>query len=98
MEEIRRTGWAVSFGEREEGLAAAAVPIRNRAGMVDATLTISGPTARLTEERLLAHRLELSAAADEISRARGWNERVIDGPPIAASAGMSDLSPASGAR
>lgn len=97
LEEIRRTGWAVSFGEREEGLAAAAVPIRSRAGTVDATLTISGPTARLTEERLLAHRIELGAAADEISRARGWDE-VGDGSPVALPARMRDFSPASGAR
>ena len=47
-----RTDWAMSFGEREEGLAAAAVPIRDQAGAVSAALSISGPTARLTAERL----------------------------------------------
>jgi DNA-binding IclR family transcriptional regulator len=73
LDEIRRTGWAVSFGEREEGLAAGAVPIRNRSGAVDATLSISGPTARLTAERLEALRPQLAAAADEISHLLGWS-------------------------
>lgn len=72
LEEIRVTGWSMSFGEREEGLAAAAVPIRNLAGTVHAALAISGPTGRLTAERLVDLRPQLSAAADEISAAQGW--------------------------
>jgi DNA-binding IclR family transcriptional regulator len=72
LEEIRATGWSMSFGEREEGLAAAAVPLRNAAGAVHAALAISGPTGRLTAERLVDLRPLLSAAADEISAAQGW--------------------------
>lgn len=71
LETIRETEWSMSFGEREEGLAAAAVPIRNQAGAVDAALSISGPTARLTAERLETLRPELSAAAQAISLAQG---------------------------
>lgn len=69
---IRGTEWSMSFGEREEGLAAAAVPIRDRTGVVHAALSISGPTARLTADRLEGLRTQLSAAAHEISTARGW--------------------------
>lgn len=72
LDEIGRTDWAVSFGEREEGLAAAAVPIRNQAGAVNAALSISGPTARLTVDRLEALREQLVAAARDISTAQGW--------------------------
>lgn len=72
LDEIRATGWSWSFGEREEGLAAAAVPIRNLVGAVEAALAISGPTGRLTAERLVDLRPQLSAAADEISAAQGW--------------------------
>jgi DNA-binding IclR family transcriptional regulator len=72
LEVIRRTGWAMSFGEREEGLAAGAAPIHDRAGKVNATLTVSGPTARLNRERLEAIRPRLVAAASEISQALGW--------------------------
>ena len=72
LEEIARTEWAMSFGEREEGLAAAAVPIRDQAGNVNAALAISGPTARLTAERFEALRPQLSATALDISASQGW--------------------------
>ena len=72
LDEIQRTQWAMSFGEREEGLAAAAIPIRDHAGTVNAALAISGPTARLTAERFEALRPQLSAAAEDISVAQGW--------------------------
>ena len=74
LDEIRQTEWSMSFGEREEGLAAAAVPIRNQAGVVHAALSISGPTARLTAERLEALHPQLAATADEISVSQGWSE------------------------
>lgn len=81
LEEIRRTDWAMSFGEREEGLAAAAVPIRDPAGAVSAALAISGPTARLSVHRFEGLRPQLSAAAHEISAAQGWTPT----PPAAVS-------------
>lgn len=74
LDEIVATGWSMSFGEREEGLAAAAVPIRNHADEVVAALSISGPSARLTDERLESLRPELTGAANEISKALGWTQ------------------------
>jgi DNA-binding IclR family transcriptional regulator len=91
LDEIRESGWSMSFGEREEGLAAAAVPIRDRAGGVSAALAISGPTARLTAERLEALRPQLSAAAREISAFQGWTQPAGEEPRTA-------LSRVSGAR
>ena len=70
--EIVRTEWAMSFGEREEGLAAAAVPIWDQAGSVNAALAISGPTARLTAERFEVLRPQLAATAHDISASQGW--------------------------
>lgn len=72
LDRIASDSWSMSFGEREEGLAAAAVPIRNHAGAVLAALSISGPSARLSGERLEELRSDLAAAATEISRALGW--------------------------
>lgn len=81
LDQITDTGWSMSFGEREEGLAAAAVPIRNHAGEVIAALSISGPSARLTADRLESLRDGLQAAAEEISRALGWTGHTADGGP-----------------
>lgn len=84
LDEIIGTEWATSFGEREEGLAAAAVPIRDRGGSVNAALAISGPTARLTAERFEALRPQLSAAARDISAAQGWAASVDRVSPASA--------------
>jgi DNA-binding IclR family transcriptional regulator len=92
LEEIRASEWAMSFGEREEGLAAAAVPIRDRAGSVHAALSISGPTARLTHERLEDLRGQLTAAAREISLAQGWAGASADGATPVGSNGGGVLS------
>ena len=94
LEQIRQTGWSMSFGEREEGLAAAAVPIRNQAGIVHAALSISGPTARLTAERLEGLRNDLSAAAAGISRAQGWIG--VEAPPLTGTGTPAPISPAAG--
>lgn len=78
LEAIVQTEWSMSFGEREEGLAAAAVPIRNHAGEVIAALSISGPSTRLTADRLESVRDGLTAAAGEISRGLGWAGNLAD--------------------
>ena len=96
LEQIRLTEWSMSFGEREEGLAAAAVPIRNRAGAVHAALSISGPTARLTAERLEGLRRDVVDAAAGISRAQGWIEAEVT--PRAGTEASSTVSPASAGR
>ena len=94
LEQIRLTGWSTSFGEREEGLAAGAVPIWNQAGAVNAALSISGPTARLTAERLEGLRKDLSAAAAGISRAQGWG--VGETTPRTGTEAPASVSPAAG--
>ena len=95
LESIRGTEWAVSFGEREDGLAAAAAPIRSQSGAVQAALTISGPTVRLDARRLDALRAELTGAADEISSALGWS---LPSKAPLADVGHRRISRASGAR
>ena len=78
LEDIVQAEWSMSFGEREEGLAAAAVPIRNHAGEVIAALSISGPSTRLTAGRLESVRDGLTAAAGAISRGLGWTGNLPD--------------------
>lgn len=72
LEQVRQTGYATSFNERGEGIYGVAAPVRDSSGEVVAALSLSGPTARFTLEKLteLAH--DVMEKADEISKAQGW--------------------------
>ncbi|XID90603.1 IclR family transcriptional regulator [Paenibacillaceae bacterium WGS1546] len=52
LNEIRSAGYATSFEEREAGAAAVSAPIFNRSGKLVAALSVSGPSNRLTPERM----------------------------------------------
>ncbi|WP_099038249.1 IclR family transcriptional regulator [Mycobacterium neglectum] len=67
VDEARRVGFAVSHGEREDGASAVAAPIVAADGRVLAALCISGPTSRLTGERLETAVGAAVDAAKEIS-------------------------------
>jgi DNA-binding IclR family transcriptional regulator len=64
-------GFAVSHGERDEGLSAVAVPIVGRSGTVVASLSLSGPTVRFTDDRVTDFVKDLQAAAAQITE-RGF--------------------------
>jgi IclR family transcriptional regulator, acetate operon repressor len=51
-EEIRRRGYATAVDELEQGLSAVAAPVLGPDGNAIAALSISGPTIRLTRERI----------------------------------------------
>lgn len=69
--DVRRDGYAVSHGEREEGLSAVAAPVTGRSGAVVAALALSGPTFRFTDERVSQFAADLKEAAARISE-RGF--------------------------
>jgi DNA-binding IclR family transcriptional regulator len=75
LEQVREAGYAVAVDELETGLTAAAAPIRNAHGDVIASMSLSGPTFRLTEERLAEVIPQLVAAATEVSHRLGWGQR-----------------------
>jgi DNA-binding IclR family transcriptional regulator len=52
LHETKRLGYATSVEEREPGAAAISAPIMNRAGRLVAALAVSGPSNRLTLERM----------------------------------------------
>jgi DNA-binding IclR family transcriptional regulator len=64
-------GYAVSHGERDQGLSAVAVPIVGRSGTVVASLSLSGPTVRFTDDRVTDFVKDLQAAAAQITE-RGF--------------------------
>lgn len=52
LAEVRSSGYAISIEEREVGAAAVAVPIFNRSQKLAAALAVSGPSNRLTADRM----------------------------------------------
>jgi DNA-binding IclR family transcriptional regulator len=72
---VREQGYAVAVDELEEGLTAAAAPIRNAHGDVVASMSVSGPTFRLSQERVEDVVRLLVEAAGEVSHRLGWGQR-----------------------
>ena len=72
---VREQGYAVAVDELEVGLAAVAAPIHNAHGDVIASISVSGPTFRLTEERIAEIIPPLVEAAAEVSHRLGWGHR-----------------------
>jgi DNA-binding IclR family transcriptional regulator len=72
---VREQGYAVAVDELEVGLTAAAAPIHNAHGDVVASMSVSGPTFRLTGAELEAAVTQLVEAATEVSHRLGWGRR-----------------------
>ena len=75
LAQVRAQGYAVAVDELEEGLTAVAAPIRNAHGDVVASMSVSGPTFRLPQERVEDVVRLLIEAAAEVSRRLGWGQR-----------------------
>jgi DNA-binding IclR family transcriptional regulator len=75
LAQVREQGYAVAVDELEEGLTAVAAPIRNAHGDVVASMSVSGPTFRLPEERVGDVVRLLVEAAAEVSHRLGWGQR-----------------------
>lgn len=76
----RERGVAVVRDELEQGLSAAAAPVRDVRGRLLGVLNVSGPTFRLGEH-LDAAAAEVLAAAQELSAALGWAGVATDRRP-----------------
>jgi DNA-binding IclR family transcriptional regulator len=72
LAEVRATGIARTCEEFEVGLNAVAAPVYDRFGAVSAALSVSGPSFRLTPDRMDAIAPTLVAGAAEISRRMGF--------------------------
>ena len=72
---VRTQGHAVAVDELEVGLTAVAAPLFNAHGDVIASLSVSGPTFRLTAQRVPEVVAATVDAAAEISRRLGWRAR-----------------------
>ena len=72
---VREQGYALAIDELETGLTAVAAPIRNAHGDVIASISVSGPSFRLTADSLDRAIPLLLAAALEVSHRLGWGQR-----------------------
>jgi DNA-binding IclR family transcriptional regulator len=68
LDEIAEAGFAIDVGEWDEGLTCLAAPIHNRFGTVVAALGVSGPSWRVSAERVPEVSGLLIAAAQGIER------------------------------
>ncbi|OXM84957.1 IclR family transcriptional regulator [Paenibacillus rigui] len=68
LDEAKTLGFATSVEEREPGAAAVAVPIFNRAHRLVASLAVSGPSNRLTLEKMMEHAPVLMEAARRMGK------------------------------
>ena len=73
---IKQTGFAVSNGEREEGVAAIAAPIFKASGQLTAALSMSGPTVRFTQELIDKMIPHVVKTAKDISSALGYQTTI----------------------
>lgn len=73
LKEIREKGYAMSFEERTLGSASIAAPILNEQNYAIASLSISGPSLRFTEEKISLFASLVKKAASDISNDCGYN-------------------------
>lgn len=72
LETVRDQGYAAAADELEWGLTAIAVPLRSAHGEVVASMSVSGPSLRVTEDRVPLLVPVLTEAADAVSGRLGW--------------------------
>jgi DNA-binding IclR family transcriptional regulator len=75
LAQIRRMGYAIDNMEHEEGVRCVGAPIRDHTGRVFASLSVSGPSQRITPERIPRIAEKVILRADEISRRMGFRGR-----------------------
>jgi DNA-binding IclR family transcriptional regulator len=89
LDGIRRSGYAVDNEEIEEGLVCVAAPVRDRAGLVVAAVSIGGPASRVRQRGLELIAAEVTRTASAISTLLGWTERSTSGAGARPGAGES---------
>ncbi|SFR28803.1 DNA-binding transcriptional regulator, IclR family [Lentzea waywayandensis] len=72
LEEVASQGYAACFEELELGLHAVAVPVRGHRGEVVAAMSASGPSYRLSRERVDQIVSTMSSAAADLSAQLGY--------------------------
>jgi DNA-binding IclR family transcriptional regulator len=77
LEEIRRRGYAVSFGERDSDAASVAAAILQPGGQVFGALSLCGPISRFDRRLVPEYGALVVAAADKVSAGIGYDSRPV---------------------
>ncbi len=72
LEQICAQGYALDDEEHEPGIRCIAAPVYNPAGIVIASIGISGPSVRVTPERITGFAVQVMRAANELSAELGY--------------------------
>ncbi|KLU59997.1 transcriptional regulator KdgR [Peptococcaceae bacterium CEB3] len=78
LAKVRSQGYAINAEELAEGLRSVAAPVFDHTGRVIASISISGPTSRLTLERLARLVTVLKEACGSVSARLGYRPQVVD--------------------
>lgn len=70
---VRQRGYAIDDEEHEVGIRCIGAPIRDDMGAVIASCSVSGPSGRMTDERIAELAPEVMRTADAISRRLGYH-------------------------
>jgi DNA-binding IclR family transcriptional regulator len=74
LERVRADGFATAIDELEEGLTAIAVPVFGESGDAIAAISVSGPTLRLSPERIEELRPAITEEGQALSRRLGHRD------------------------
>ncbi|MDK2821378.1 MAG: hypothetical protein PWP31_1343 [Clostridia bacterium] len=73
LKRIRKQGYAIDLGERDEGVRCVSAPIRNHEGKVVAAISVSGPHTRVTNYYLNFELVDIVLeVAQEMSKCLGY--------------------------
>lgn len=73
---VKRKGYALDLQENEVGINCIAVPIFDHLGKVVAAVSISGPSMRMTDERMKRLQVRLMDIGKQISARLGYESRI----------------------
>lgn len=78
LEKVRSQGFAINAEEMVEGVRAIAAPVYNHGGSVIACLSITGPSSRLTLERIYRLVTVLKEACTSVSAQLGYRSKLTE--------------------
>lgn len=77
FERIRRQGYATDWDENEIGLSCIAMPIHEHNGEVRYAMSISGPSVRMTQERMPELMAALRQTVNQVERQLGYTDTIL---------------------